>query len=79
MREIYIIGIGDSTGVVVGASHLEGGEGYPPQRVQSLTFRRIASDEVAFPLDLAPEDVRERVKQAFNNLFPQSQSIPDNL
>ena len=79
MREIYIIGIGDSTGVVVGASHLEGGEGYPPQRVQSLTFRRIAPDEVALPMDLVPKDVVQRVRQAFNNLFPQSQAIPDNL
>jgi len=80
MREIiYRIGIGGSTGIVVGTPHLEGGEGYPPQIVQSLTFRRIAPNEVAFPLDLAPEDVRQQVKRAFDNLFPQSQLIPDNL
>ena len=79
MREIYRIGIGESTGVVIGTPHLEGGEGYSPQEVQSLTFRRIAPDEVALPMDLVPKDVVQRVRQAFNNLFPQSQSIPDNL
>lgn len=80
MREIvYRIGIDESTGIVVGTPHLEGGEGYPPQTVQSLTFRRIAPGEVAFPLDLAPEDVQQQVKRAFDNLFPQSQSTPDNL
>ena len=79
MLEIYRIGIDEPTGVVMGTPHLEGGEGYSPQEVQSLTFRRIAPDEVASPLDLAPEDVRQQVKKAYNNLFPHSQSIPDNL